>query len=204
MHPLSADRGVLPPNYHEVLYWKITELRSRGILMNLLAVPLTGLCCVLLGAWIFFFGRLSEVSLGASSLDLVWILLTILLTIPLHELVHGICMRVFGAHPRFGFLPRMFMFYATSPGYAFPRNQYLAVALAPLVILSLLAGLGIVLLAGHSILLLIAVGALINGSGAIGDLWMSVIVLRYPVPAYVIDERDGMRIFLPQEDGRKA
>jgi hypothetical protein len=43
---------------------------------------------------------------------------------------------------------------------------------------------------------LLALCAAINGSGAIGDLWITMIVVRYPPQAYVIDERDGIRMYL--------
>ncbi|MGB7876593.1 MAG: DUF3267 domain-containing protein [Anaerolineales bacterium] len=92
------------------------------------------------------------------------------------------------------------MFYATSPGYAFQRNRYIVIILAPLVSLSILACFGILILAGTSMIWLLAVWATINGSSAIGDLWITTIVLRYPSYAYVIDEQDGMRIFMPQTD----
>jgi len=36
----------------------------------------------------------------------------------------------------------------------------------------------------------------LNAAGASGDVWMAVIVTRYPARAYVTDERDGMRVFL--------
>jgi len=32
----------------------------------------------------------------------------------------------------------------------------------------------------------------------VGDLWITTIVLRYPATAYVIDEKDGIRVFLPK------
>jgi hypothetical protein len=86
------------------------------------------------------------------------------------------------------------------PGYAFQRNQYLVVILAPLVSLSILACLGILVLAGTTMVWMLAVWATINGSAAIGDLWIMTIVLRYPSRAYVIDEHDGMRIFMPDND----
>jgi hypothetical protein len=93
------------------------------------------------------------------------------------------------------------MFYATEPNYAFPRNEYLVVSLAPLVSLSILACFGILIQAGTSNVWLWAVWATINGSAAIGDLWITAITLRYPEYAYIIDERDGIRVFLPQNEG---
>ncbi len=38
--------------------------------------------------------------------------------------------------------------------------------------------------------------ASLNAAGASGDVWMALVVARYPARAYVIDERDGMRIFV--------
>jgi hypothetical protein len=114
----------------------------------------------------------------------------------IHELVHGAFMRLFGAHPKYGILWKQGMFYATCPGYPFTRTQYLIVALAPFVVISLAAVLLIGLLAGSAWTLLVALVAAINASGAIGDQWMTAIVLRYPAAAYVMDEKDGMRVFL--------
>ena len=39
--------------------------------------------------------------------------------------------------------------------------------------------------------------ASLNAAGASGDVWMAVVVARYPARACVTDERDGMRVFLP-------
>jgi hypothetical protein len=38
---------------------------------------------------------------------------------------------------------------------------------------------------------------------AIGDLWIIAITLGYPPHAYVIDEKDGIRILLPNSEGKK-
>jgi hypothetical protein len=192
--------GNLPSNYEEVLYWRITERTSRILLMNALSIPL---------ALVFAFGFLNFVqSFGQPppiiSFDLTQtalLLLGVPLVFILHELAHGIAMRLFGAQPQYGIFWKGLMFYATSPGYAFPRNQYLVVSLAPLVSLSIVACLGILIQAGTSTVWLWAVWAIVNGSGTIGDLWISFLVLRYPKDAYIIDERDGIRVFLPQSAG---
>jgi hypothetical protein len=54
------------------------------------------------------------------------------------------------------------------------------------------------LLAGTPWVLPLAVSAAINAAGAVGDLWISRVVLRYPKESFVMDERDGVRIFLPE------
>jgi Putative zincin peptidase len=90
------------------------------------------------------------------------------------------------------------MFYATSPGYAYRRNDYVVTALAPFVFLSTLFVLGMWLLQGTLWVALLGICGVLNAAGAIGDMWISMIVLRYPATALVMDERDGMRVFLPR------
>ena len=39
--------------------------------------------------------------------------------------------------------------------------------------------------------------AYVNASGAIGDVWITTIVLRYAPAARIVDERDGIRVYFP-------
>jgi hypothetical protein len=92
------------------------------------------------------------------------------LTIILHELTHGWVMQAFGARPKYGVLWKKLMFYATSPGFAYRRNRYVGIALAPLVGISTLVILGIWFLQGTGWVPLLAFCGTINASGAVGDL----------------------------------
>jgi len=105
-------------------------------------------------------------------------------------------MRLCGAKPQYGVLWKQLMFYATCPGYGFRRNSYILMILAPLVGLSCLAIIGMLLLRGTNWVALLALCATINGSGAFGDVWLVSLVLRYPRGAYVVDERDGVRVLM--------
>jgi hypothetical protein len=190
--------GTLPDGYQEILYWTVTAKSGRFLLMQLLAVPLL----VLFGGFYSWLGVQISGDLFASTFtlsvgDCGMFLLIAPLTLILHEFIHGVFIRIYGARPRYGVLWKQLMFYATSPGYAFRRNSYLVIALAPLIVLSLLAIIGMICLAGTGWMVLIGLGAVLNGSGAIGDLWIALKVLGYPEEAYVIDERDGFRVFLP-------
>ncbi|MHB1295748.1 MAG: DUF3267 domain-containing protein [Anaerolineae bacterium] len=89
------------------------------------------------------------------------------------------------------------MAYATAPGHAFTRAQYVVVGLTPLVGLTLLALLGMYLLAGTFWVVFFALCATLNAAGAVGDLWLLGIVMRYPSSALLVDERDGTRVLLP-------
>jgi hypothetical protein len=108
-------------------------------------------------------------------------------------------MRIFGARPKYGILWKGLMFYATSPGYAYHRNAYIVIALAPFVLISLLVILGMWALQGTAWVALLGICGTINASGAIGDLWITMMVVRYAAQAYVMDEREGTRVFLPKQ-----
>ena len=92
------------------------------------------------------------------------------------------------------------MFYAKAPGYTFQRNQYALIVLAPLVSLSVLMCMGIFLLASNSIVWVLALWAIVNASAANADVWITALVVRYPRSAYVVDELDGIRILLAEDD----
>jgi hypothetical protein len=137
--------------------------------------------------------RLSQVEFGLGEIGSV--LLGILLALGLHELTHGLVMQLFGAKPEYGILWKGLMLYATSPGYAYHRNNYVVILLAPFLFLSILVILGIWLVQGTAWVALLALCGVFNASGAVGDIWIATIVLQYPTTAFVMDERDGVRVF---------
>jgi hypothetical protein len=196
LFPEEAIRnGALPSHAREVLYWKITQNRWQVIVVNVLSLPLAALMGLVFFGWL---GILSPVpgTLRLQLLQVVSVIPAMVVTLILHEGAHGLAMLAYSARPRFGILWQGLMLYATSPGYAFRRNAYAVVILAPLISLSLLALLAMPFLPFY-LGLLVALCATVNGAGAIGDLWILLIALRYPPQAYIMDERDGMRIFMP-------
>ena len=125
-------------------------------------------------------------------LDLLLVVaLTVLLVIA-HEGIHGLVMLGLGAQPRFGamlvgrVMPAM---YATAEGHRFTRGQYLTVAAAPAVTVSVLgflaclgpwAGWLVVPLAVHL-------------GGCVGDGFAGWRALREPPGTECEDLRDGIR-----------
>jgi hypothetical protein len=190
--------GEPPSDYKEVLYWKIGEKAGRIAIMNLLPIPLA----IVFGISFFILVRMfgNPPKIKWSDNEILIFLIGIVIVLVIHEFAHGVAMQAFGAQAKYGFWARGLMFYAKAPGYAFKRNQYLIIILGPLVSLSILACCGIVIQSGTSMVWLIAIWAIINASASGGDLWITAIVLRYPPSAYVIDEFDGMRIFMPESD----
>jgi hypothetical protein len=190
---LTQAQGGVEGDYEQLLYWKLTQSVLRLLWMQ-------GLQLVLLVLMVMIYSRLA-VGLGKLPAfgrlgwqELLIGLGGVAVMVVLHELVHGLAMSIFGARPQYGVIWRMLVFYATAPGYGFRRNAYVAVALAPLVLISALSVLAMWLLHGTNWVALPALIGALNGAGAAGDLWMAGVVLRYPPQVYVVDERDGMRV----------
>jgi hypothetical protein len=191
---IAPAAGSLPENYQEVLYWKLTKKLIRVIGLQLLSIPLFVISSVVFWGLAINLGKLPEIiKFGLPEIGVF--VAAILMTLILHELTHGLVMKMFGAAPQYGVLWKQLMFYATSPGFVYRRNAYIAIALAPLTLLSFLVVVGMWLLSGTLWVPLLGVCAVINASGAIGDLWMTILVLRYAPTAYIMDERDGIRVF---------
>jgi len=197
INKLNSPAGSLPNDYTEALVWQLSEKPSRVIALQILAVPLFILAGLIFLGLAIYLGKLparNQFGLG----EIGGVLIGILLTLVLHELIHGVMMQRFGATPQYGFLWKKLMFYATTPGYAYRRNHYVQIALAPLCGLSVLFVVGMWQWQGTIWVAILGLCGAINVSGAIGDIWMTIIVLRYAATAYVIDERDGIRVFLPR------
>jgi hypothetical protein len=109
-----------------------------------------------------------------------------------HEVIHGVTMLACGVRPQFGVLRRgraYVILYTSAPGRLFQRNAYLAVALAPLL---LLTSLGAVLCwspAGW----LLSYGFGIHLGTCIGDIEIARRVAREPRGVLCEDLQDGVR-----------
>lgn len=112
-------------------------------------------------------------------LVVVSVLLALPLTFVLHEAVHGLVFKAFGGRPRFGAgltygLP---YFYAACPGQTFVRDRFVAVCLAPLIVLDAAA----LLLMVPATTAFFGAGLLaFNTSGAVGDMWAVAVILQAP------------------------
>ena len=191
--------GALPENYQEVLSWKVTGKPIRVIVLNIVGVILFVIFGMIFSSIAIRVGKLPsdgnlQFGLGEMGLAIAGIVVTFVL----HELTHGLVMQLFGAKPKYGIIWKGLMLYATSPGYAYRRNNYVVIALAPFLFISALVVLGMWILQGTAWVALLAICGVVNASGAVGDMWITMIVLRYAATAYVMDERDGIRVFLPK------
>jgi hypothetical protein len=108
--------------------------------------------------------------------------------IPLHEAAHALVILALGGRPRFG-LKLPLAAYCTAPQQLFLRNGYLAVALAPLVVLSAAAVVVALLAPNMAAGLLLAFAG--NVSGAVGDLDVVRTVRQQPGDTLIADTETG-------------
>jgi hypothetical protein len=121
------------------------------------------------------------------------LLLNMIITISLHELVHGLFFWLFSKHPvQFGLGPGYA--YAGMPGWFFPRDLYLVIGLAPLILLS---GLGLIACAFIPLSWLAALltGMIINAGGAIGDMYVCMRICREDPQVLIKDTGDGFQVY---------
>ena len=110
-----------------------------------------------------------------------------------HEWVHGLAIRRYGGMPRYGVGIAYFVLpyaFATTD-HRFTRSEYQVVLLAPLVCLTAVGVAGMLAFGwGWLVIPLTA-----NAAGAVGDLWMALVLLGYRRGVIVEDATTGLRIY---------
>ena len=202
LRPALRPTHSLPEGYALRAAFSARERRT------LLLLNLAGLALLILFGWRFAAlalrlrpldaaAALSFDFSGAQLLSAVIVVLLLTgLMLVLHEAIHGLGFWLAtGARPTFG-IGRGYA-YAAAPEWYLPRSRYLWIGLAPLLVISSLAVLVIAfgppVLIGPALLL-----AVMNASGAVGDLWVVYLLLRQPPGALVCDRGDEVRFYLPQ------
>ncbi len=188
----------LPSGYVRWFHYRLPQwpLLGASILLFFLAFPLF----VHVRFWLVHQPLPDTFRLSMPS----WLLLVVIggpVLILLHEGAHGFAIRWMGHRPRYGF--RWLYAYATADGAVFTRNQYLLVALAPLLFLT---PVGLALLALPSLpgWEFVAFFLAANVAGSVGDLWTAMKCLRMPAYVRVVDRASGFDVFGPPEGSVSA
>lgn len=186
----------LPPEYREARHLVLTA-SGTIVWLNIIAFVPMVIAFFVMAAWLVFAIRLRGAwpveNMGGVS---TWVALIVLVVamIPLHEGAHGLAIVWVGHKPRFGAKLSKMVVYATTDAGLFRRNEFIVVAIAPLVVLTLL-GMLLVFFVPDWGAYYISLAVILNAGSAIGDLWMLAVVLRYPASALIRDEEDGIRVF---------
>ena len=118
--------------------------------------------------------------------------LTVLILL-LHEGIHGLFFWIFSrSRPIFGL--RLLYAYAGAPNWFFPKRQFTITALAPLVIIGA-AGLLLLLLAPINWILMIVLLVALNTSGASGDVFVFIRLLKSSPTSFTNDTGEVVTFF---------
>jgi hypothetical protein len=187
----------LPSDYTEAEHLVLLEPRKL-LLINLLALIPVVIALIVLAIWWAFVLRLRgsiPSGFGADWPWWVWIILIFIISIPLHEALHGLAIRRAGHKPRYGMMLSKGAFYATADNALFWRDDFIFIALAPLVGITIL-GLLLVYLLPNTLGYYVSLGVIFNAANSIGDLWMTAVVRRYPPTTLVRDQADSIFIYV--------
>jgi hypothetical protein len=194
----QRSRLDLPDGYSQVYHLDINNTATMNRLQWIGAIGLI-IALALAGLWMIP-ARALWIGPVIPLPDLFFWALVIAI-IPAHEWVHGLAIRWAGQTPRYGAkfvdvgrIKVPYLFYATTDGAYFYRDAFNIIALAPLVALSILLA-ALTLISPLSAFPAIMGAFVVNGSGAVGDLWMAWAASRHPADALVLDEADAIRIF---------
>jgi len=103
----------------------------------------------------------------------------VVVTTVVHELIHGVVAGRYGYTVTYGAAPHMGAFYATPFHQFVTREHLILVALAPLVVISLV-GLPLLFVPVPWLAFAAFLALVFNAAGAVGDLYAVVVALRLP------------------------
>lgn len=185
--------GVLPEDYGEIYSLNLQKDKRTAIIVNLLALAIAAVMAVSMN---FFVPVTSVFDMSGGIvryfLRLAALIVLMVLYMVLHELVHGIAMKLCGTKKvKYGFTG-LYAF-AGSEDY-YDKKSYIFIALAPIVLW------GTVLAAVNFFVptewfWIVYMIQLINISGAAGDLFAAVKFSRMPKNILIQDSGVSMRVF---------
>lgn len=184
---------VLPEGYREIYAIDLQKDKKLSLLVNLLAVAIA----VVLLVPMHFVVPISylfdmEKGLGAYMVRFATMLVLMVVYMVLHELVHGIAMKLCGTRKvKYGFTG-LYAFAGSEDYYG--KRAYIFIALAPVVLW------GIVIAAINPFVpvewfWVVYYIQIINLSGAAGDLFVSIRFSRLPKDILVKDYGVGMTVY---------
>lgn len=194
---------ILPESHREFGSLDLARNTRVALVLNLVALPL-----FLVFGWSFMkvaqllrpdiVSRFHYLNLSLSPIASFLLFVGIILgMMVIHEVVHGLFFWLFtGSRPVFGL--KLLFAYAGAPGWYIPRNQYIVVGLAPLVLITA-AGFFLIVLITLPLAQLFLFGITMNASGAVGDLYVSAWVLLRSPEALIEDTGVGFSIYERKE-----
>jgi putative zincin peptidase len=124
------------------------------------------------------------------------LLISLIAVLIAHELVHALSYWLLsGKRPKIG-IQGLFPYAAAPGGAYFPRNQFLAIGLAPLVLLTAV-GLLLIVIVPLPFVPSLLFFIVFNAAGAAGDLMMAIQLLSFSPDTLFEDSDAGLTIYEP-------
>lgn len=195
----------LPEDYEEVYCLSIIDT-DKVLMLNVASIGLGALMLACMAVWSSLVEGLRGDYTVTESIPSLVLLLLVLTVLPLHEWIHGIAIRWAGHRPRYGMkgvnigpITIPVVLFATADNAYFQRTPFIVIAMAPFVVITL-TGMALMIFLPDYIGYYVGLALIINGAGAIGDIWMTVVVLRYPESKTLVrDEEDSIRVFVQRD-----
>ena len=187
----------LPEDYRKIYEIDLQKNKKTALLLNILG-SVMGILMVLAMHFVIPIGTLFSMENGFADycLRFVVLIVGIIVYIILHEWVHGRVMRFYGARQvKFGFTG-LYAFAGSKEDY-FAKKAYIVIALAPLVLWGVVL-LAVNLLVGEAWFWVVYWIQVMNVTGAVGDLFVTVKFSKMPVDILVNDDGVSMRVYLPE------
>ena len=136
--------------HNHIKQFVVEQLTNEGKLVK--SYMYYQLLMMLIG--IFFILRAAVMAFQSASEPLYWSLGALVfcftLLIALHELLHGIALKLVGAkNIHYGGYLKKFIFYAEADRHVLNRKQFALIALTPLFVIKIISLLGIIVFFGH-------------------------------------------------------
>jgi len=187
----------LPEDYTECASVDLQKNKKLAVFVNLIAAGI-GILMVVLACFMIPITTLFQEgsNIGALVIKLVVLSLSTLLYMVLHELVHGIAMRICGTKKvKYGFTG-MYAF-AGSDDY-YDKKAYIFIALAPVVLWGIVIAV-INLFVPRDWFWIVYILQVTNVSGAAGDYFVTIKFLSLPKHILVRDCGTSMKVYAKQE-----
>lgn len=184
---------VLPEGYKEIFSVNLQKNKKTAVLINTVAVVIG----LVMGISMHFHISIAtlfdmEKGLGAYSLRFAALLILNLIYIILHELVHGITMKICGTKKvKYGFTG-IYAFAGSSDYY--DKRNYIIIALAPVVLWGIVLGI-INAFVPEDWFWVVYLIQIANISGAAGDMYVTAKFSKMPKDILVTDNGVEMKVY---------
>ena len=183
----------LPDDYREIYSIDLQKDKKMSVIVNGLAIVIAALLAIPMNFLVPFYTMFNLENGTKDMLIKYGVLIALMITyMILHEIVHGIAMRICGTKKvKYGFTG-LYAFAGSKDFYDI--KSYIFIALAPVVLWGVILGVVnlFVPIGWYWVVYLIQI---VNLSGAAGDLFVTIKFSRLPKDILVQDYGVGMKVF---------